>query len=336
MAAKEPLDRLVGVDLREYWTDEARDLTPWLARADNLRLLGETIGIPLEHVATERPVGPFKADLLAREAGTDNYVLIENQLEKTNHDHLGKLVTYAAGLGVKAIVWIAKEITDEHRKALEWLNEQIGKDVGFFGMELELWRIGTSRPAPKFNIIVQPNEWAIAQKGGIEEPTETKNLQYDFWRGFIDFAKSHGTSLPLRKPRPQHWYIIAIGRSGFAISLTATTREKRIGCELYIDHDDAKRAFAQLLSDRDRINAELGAELDWQELPHRHSSRIVQYREADLEDREQWPTYFGWLQERAEAFHRMFGPRVRGLDLSEPPGSVVEVDETYVGRPRST
>jgi hypothetical protein len=111
-------------------------------------------------------VGAFKADILAKEAGTGQYVLIENQLERTNHDHLGKVVPYASGLGATAVVWVAKEITEEHRRAVDWLNEVTTDAVGFFALEVELWRIGDSPPAPKFNLVSQPNEWANVVSGG--------------------------------------------------------------------------------------------------------------------------------------------------------------------------
>jgi hypothetical protein len=316
---KKLLGKLQKVPLRDYWQDEARDFTPWLAQEENLQLLSETIGIELELAGTEARVGTFKADILAKEVGTEDFVIIENQLERTNHDHLGKLLTYAAGLNAKAVVWLCGEITDEHRRALDWLNEISGEAFAFFGLEVELWRIGDSDPAPKFNIVCQPNEWAkgVAPPGEDREPTETKLLQFEFWRGFVEAARAKGTVLSLRKPRLQHWYSLAVGRSRFNLSLTVHTRLRRVGCELYIRHEESKRAFAQLATDKDAIEKELGGHLDWQELPHGRDCRIIQYRSGDLGDRQAWPDLHAWLLERAEAFYRVFSPRVKALDLED-------------------
>jgi hypothetical protein len=148
-----PLGRLQKVDLREAWVSEANDFTPWLAQEENLKLLGDTIGIELELESQEKSVGPFRADILCKDTVTDNWVLIENQLERTDHTHLGQLLTYAAGLNAVTIVWIAERFTEEHRATLDWLNERTDEKINVFGLEVELWRIGDSPIAPKFNII---------------------------------------------------------------------------------------------------------------------------------------------------------------------------------------
>lgn len=319
--------KLTRVDLREFWPDEARDFTPWLAKPEHLQLLGRELEMDLELAGTEQRVGVFKADLLAKDLSNGQFVIIENQLERTNHDHLGKLITYASGLDAKAVIWIAKELSEEHRKALEWLNNVTGEAVGFFGVEIQLWQIDESLPAPKFEAKVEPNEWAksLAPAGAGGGPSETKVLQFDFWTGFIGYAKSKGTMLSLRKPRPQHWYSLAIGRSKFKLSLTLNTVKERIGCELYISHPRAKDAFAKLMNDRDVIEKELGASLDWMELPQGNDSRIVLYRPAILEEKSRWNEYFAWMLAQATAFHASFGPRVRDLDLGNDDSE--EIDE---------
>ena len=154
-----PLGRLEQIDLREAWESEPGHFTPWLAQDENLRLLGETIGIDLECEAQEKKVGLFRADILCKNMATDEWVLIENQLERSDHTHLGQLLTYAAGLNTVTIVWIARQFTDEHRAALDWLNEHTSDKISFFALEVELWRIGDSPIAPKFNIVCKPNDW---------------------------------------------------------------------------------------------------------------------------------------------------------------------------------
>ena len=156
------LARLERVDLRHAWKGEATDFTPWLATPENITLLGESISLELEVDSQEKDVGPYRADILCRDTVTNQYVLVENQLEKTDHTHLGQLLTYAAGLDAVTIVWVARQFTDEHRAALDWLNDSTGAKLNFFGLEIELWKIGDSPMAPKFNVVSSPNDWSAA------------------------------------------------------------------------------------------------------------------------------------------------------------------------------
>ena len=156
------LGRLERVDLRKEWKTEAQDFTPWLTQPENLAVLSQTLNMDLETAGQEESVGPFRADILCRSTDDDSWVLIENQLERTDHTHLGQLLTYAAGLKTVTIVWVAATFTDQHRAALDWLNEITDERFRFFGLEVELWRIGNSPAAPKFNIVAKPNEWVRA------------------------------------------------------------------------------------------------------------------------------------------------------------------------------
>jgi len=312
------LGKLNKVELRQYWEDEARDFTPWLCEEQNLAALGEAIGMELEFVGREQFVGDFKLDILAKDTLTNRYVVIENQLEKTNHSHLGQLLTYASGYEAIAVVWVAKQVSEEHRKALDWLNERTSEDVGFFGIEIELWSIGKSEPAPRFNLVSRPNDWSRAMgtsSSGDQAHSETKLMQLQFWQGLVDHLESRSTHLSFRKPRPQHWYEVGVGRSNFHISLTLNSRLKRVGCELYIAGERAKVGFSQLLEQKVNIEKELGAILEWQELPHRSASRIIEFHSSDYEDRTQWNDLFKWFAARVEVFHKVFSKRVADLDL---------------------
>jgi hypothetical protein len=197
------LGRLEKVTLREAWFSECNDFTPWLAEEENLKLLGETIGIELELESKEKDVGPFRADILCKDTANDSWVLIENQLERTDHSHLGQLITYASGLNAVTIVWIAERFTEEHRAAMDWLNERTDEKINLFGLEIELWRIGDSPIAPKFNIISQPNDWArtvqqaAAATGG--EVSEHKQLQLKFWTAFRDYMEEKGSFVRCQK-----------------------------------------------------------------------------------------------------------------------------------------
>ncbi len=314
------LGNLAPVELREYWEDEARDFTPWLANEENLKLLSETIRIDLELIGRERSVGSFKVDILAKDTDSNKFVVIENQLEKTNHNHLGQLLTYASGYDAVAVVWIAKNICEEHKKTLDWLNEMTNDGVSFFGLEMELWQIGDSFPAPKFNLVSQPNDWARninTANFSEREYTDTKLLQREFWLGLIEFMKSKNTFLSLRKARPQHWYDISVGRSGFHLSLTLNSRTKCVGVGLYIGVSESKLAFSLLSKEKDSIESELGTKLEWEELPHRIASRIIQYNDGDFENKLSWNELFKWFHDRAEAFHKVFSQRIISLDLDD-------------------
>ncbi|MCE5310982.1 MAG: hypothetical protein LLG20_25350 [Acidobacteriales bacterium] len=211
------LGRLQRVDLRDAWSTEAAHFTPWLAQEENLKLLGETVGIELELDSQEKDVGPFRADILCKNTVNGDWVLIENQLERTDHTHLGQLLTYAAGLNAVTVIWIAARFTDEHRAALDCLNERTDDKIHLFGLEIELWRIGDSAIAPKFNIVSQPNDWSrkvkvAASSGGA---SEYKNLQLRFWNAFKEYLESKGSFVRCSKPAPQHW--MGVPGTGYVI-----------------------------------------------------------------------------------------------------------------------
>ena len=218
------LGRLERHDLRNIWTNEATDFTPWLAQPENLAMLGETLGLELELEAQEKAVGPFRADILCRDVGNDHWVLIENQLERTNHGHLGQLLTYASGLEAVTIVWVAAHFAEEHRATLDWLNKITDDSFRFFGLEVELWRIGNSLAAPKFNIVSKPNDWshAVTQAArAIDEAdlSETRVLQRNYWAALntvLDVAG--GPVAGNKKPQPQAWMSFPIGRSRFHLN----------------------------------------------------------------------------------------------------------------------
>lgn len=312
------LGQLQPVDLRTVWDDEAGSFTPWLSKEANLKVLSDAIGVEFEAEDTEVLIGSYKADIVCK-TSDDETAIIENQLEKTNHDHLGKIITYASGLNAKYVIWICRKATEEHRRAIDWLNEISGEAVYFFLLELELWRIGESEPAPKFNVVCSPNEWAKEVRGGgISEGvwSETKMGHLEFWNRLKDYMEENKTFLRLRRPRPQHWYSMAVGRSKFQISLTRNTSHRKLGCEIYIRGRNAKMAFALLQEQKQEIESKTG-ELEWKELPGKQDCRIVQYMDADVNDKDDWPRQFEWLRERAGLFHNVFSERIRKLNLSE-------------------
>lgn len=322
MSDASKLGRLERIDLRDIWRTEAQDFTPWLAQAENMEILGKTLGLELEVEAQEKNVGPFRADILCKDLDDDSWVLIENQLERTDHNHLGQLLTYGAGLNTVTIIWIAEKFTDEHRAALDWLNDITDESFKFFGLEVELWRIGESAPAPKFNIISKPNEWSrsvgkASKRIETSALTETKQAQLAFWEQLHQQLQNH-SFLRSRKPRPQHWTTYSVGRSGMHLGAIINTRENRIGVELYLGDENATAFFNLLQLERTEIEQEINAGLEWKELPTKRACRIITYLEnVDPLDKVQWPRLHEWLHEHLEAYHKAFKPRVIALDSDD-------------------
>jgi len=312
-----PLGSLEPVDLRTIWPDEARDFTPWLAQEENLRRLSEALNLELELDRVEVAVGPYSADIVATDASSNTKVVIENQLEKTNHDHLGKVLTYASGLEARILIWIAKTFTEEHRQTFDYLNECTSGRLRLYGVEIEVLRIGNSIPAPHFRLVSSPNDYVAATHNATVELSETKSLYMEFWTGFRDYCRAQGETFSLQTPRPQHWYTVSIGRSGFSINLRASTMHSRLGCELYLRGPSAKQSFRALKNGQKEIEGALGP-LDWQELPEKQDCRIVDYlKDFDPRSRVEWDRGFGWMKTRADEFRSVFAPRVRGLSVDE-------------------
>ncbi len=315
-----PIARLERVDLREAWTVEDRNFTPWLA--ENLDVLEETLGIELELEAQEKSVGPFSADILCREAGTDSRVVIENQMEKTDHTHLGQLLTYAAGLEAVTVVWVAKSFIGEHRAALDWLNGITDERFRFFGLEIELWRIGDSSVAPKLNVVSKPNDWSrkVSKAAADDKLSETRVKQREYWDAFHKVLndKGRGDILGNRTPQPASWMGYGVGRTDFRVSAVMQRSKKRIQTELYISGSDAKAFFGLLRQQKDEIERDFGDTLDWQELPEKQDCRIAhERREVDPFDESDWPRQHEWLADRLITMHGVFSDRIRDLDADD-------------------
>ncbi len=328
------LGRLERVKLRDIWGNEASDFTPWLANEDNIKLLGDTVGIELEVEAQEENVGLFRADILCKDTANNTWVLIENQLERTDHVHLGQLLTYAAGLDAVTIIWVAQRFTEEHRAALDWLNDKTDENVNFFGLEIELWRIGESSIAPKFNIISKPNDWSRSVKSTAAktELTETKKLQLEYWTSFSDRMEESESPVKCQKPKPQHWTNFAIGRSFFYLVARVNTRENEIGVYLCICGPEKQPHFNLLNENyRKQIESKIGMELNWRELPDAKESQIVAPSlKANPKDKNSWPEQHEWIKNTLEAFHKVLSPIVKELDASDYQEAVSEIEAEYM------
>lgn len=312
------LGRIKKVELRDYWKSEASDFTPWLAEEENIKLLGDEIGLELEVQDQEKSVGPFRADILCLDTANDDYVLIENQLEKTDHTHLGQLMTYASGLEAVSIVWIAKKFTEEHRSALDWLNSITDDKFNFFGVEIELYQIGDSLAAPKFELVSKPNEWtrSVKKSAASAKLTETKVLQQEYWEGLKEYLEENGSFMKSHKPSPQHWTNYAIGRSHFHLSATVNTRENINAVGLNIDGPEATENFLSLKEDyEDLSKSEISTKIIWDELENRKMCWVgIQNKDFNgINDRDNWTEQFQWYKETLEAMTKFFKPKIKAL-----------------------
>ena len=275
----------------------------------------------LELVAQEKNVGPFRADILCRNVDGGSWVLIENQLERTDHKHLGQLLTYAAGLQVVSICWVAASFTDEHRATLDWLNEITDDRFQFFGLEVELWRIGDSLAAPKFNVVSQPNSWSRAVteiRSGSGGLTRKQNQQRAFWSQLMEQLKQDESPVRPKKPQPQGWMEFSIGRADFWLEATITAAKRRICVSLFMGGENATAYFKLLEQQREDIEAELTEPVEWRASPGRKSSSIRVCRtEIDPTQEQDWPRQLEWMATTLGRFHRTFSRRVTILDPSD-------------------
>jgi hypothetical protein len=305
------LAKLQKIDLRDIWSVEP-EFTNWLSQKENLELLSEEIGVDIKLIKTEANVGLFKVDILAEEESSGRKIIIENQLEDTNHDHLGKVITYASGYDAEIIVWVVRDIRDEHQRAIEWLNEHTDEKIGYFLIKIELWQIEGSNPAPKFEVLVAPNEWAKTIKaspaGG--DLSDTKLQQLDFWTKFKRFVKANDTHIRLRMPRPQHWYNISMGSSEAHIALTINSRENLLGCEIYIDKN--KELFKFLQGRSGEIEKEIGENEKVEWIDATVASRIkIEKKVSDVFSQNEDENYFAWLYQKTILLQKFFGKHLR-------------------------
>ena len=305
---------LKRVDPRDVWSKEAADFTPWLA--DHIEHLGEALGMDLELTQREAPVGDFSLDLLARDLGSNKPVIIENQLSATNHDHLGKLLTYASGYNAGVVVWLAPEIRDEHRQALDWLNLHTDPGVDFYGVVVEVLQIDQSRPAFSFRPVAFPNEWGKSKKvAPAEKPSERREAYRAFFQELIDELRKR-LFTGARIGQPQNWYSFASGTTGVTYGCSFA-QGKQVRAEVYINTGDQaanKVLFDALDKERADLEKQFGESLKWERLDDRSASRIANYRQGSIDDNpETLAQIRSWAIDRLFQLRKVFGPRIAAL-----------------------
>lgn len=302
---KKQISHLKKVDLRNAWSHEALDFTQWLSLEENLSLLSEEVGISIKLLQTEANVGRYNVDILAEEENSGRKIIIENQLEDTNHDHLGKIITYASGYDAEIIIWIVKDYREEHRKAIDWLNEHTDQKISFYLIKLELWQIEDSNPAPKFDIVARPNEWAkiIKSTENSEEYTETKIKQFEFWTKFKDYVKNKDSKVRLQTPRYQHWYDVSMGSAEAHVALTVNSVKDLAGCEIYINK--SKALFNFLTERKVQIENEIGENAEWVD-SNVASSIKIRKEFIDVLNTKNSNEIFEWLYQKTKLFQTVF------------------------------
>jgi len=289
--------KLEKVHLREVWKHEALDFTNWVAKEENLSLLSDEISIEIKLIETEASVWGFNVDILAEEENTWKKIIIENQLEQTDHKHLWQVLTYASWIDAEFIIWIVEDVREEHKQAIDWLNEHTDEKINFFIIKMELWKIWDSNIAPKFNIISKPNDWSKLIKTlstENKELSETKLNQLDFWNNLKNYFNEKWTKLSLRKAWPQHWYDLSLWNSLSHISLTVNSQNNLLWAEIYID--SSKDLFDYLYEKKDLIEKDLGFEMEWDRLDLKKGCRIKLIKENCIfKNKDEWDKFFEWF-----------------------------------------
>ncbi|OAV74056.1 hypothetical protein Barb7_02499 [Bacteroidales bacterium Barb7] len=305
------LGELKLIPPREQWHDEAKDFTPWLA--EHIEELSKALGLELEVENTEVAAGPYSADILAKDIGTDNYVIIENQLEKTNHDHLGKSITYASVLDASTIIWIATNFTEEHKKSLDWLNDHTNGEISFYGVQLELWKIDDSKAALRFNIISKPNQ-AVRQAAklkAVEDLSDSKKFQLSFWNKFKDKLTKTKKIPNIQRPGPKHWFDITLGKAGIKISNTCNTETNTVAIRIYIGNRIADKMLPFLESKKTEIQEKVGEQLIWNPNPDNKDKIISLSYLTDFKDEQKVEEALDWLVDHTIKFREVLSKTIR-------------------------
>lgn len=268
------IGKLKEVEIRNLWKHEQYDFSDWLSKNNNIEMLNDILGLTLTDISKEVYVGSYRCDLVATDESSGIKVIIENQLEISNHDHLGKIITYASGLDANVIVWIVKQAKEEHKSAIEWLNNNTNSDINFFLIELHAYQIGDSLPAPYFEVVEKPNDFIKNNRvnGSQSELNKSQSERIEFWTMFNEMLIEKGKPFNVRKATTDHWYDVAIGRSGVHVAINLVNRESLVCLELYINDD--KELFDKLYDKKDIIESELGYKLIWDRLDNGKASRI--------------------------------------------------------------
>jgi len=300
------LGRLSTIAPRSVWQHEAHTFTPWLLT--NVDVLNDLLGMELELQVAEHPVGGFSLDLLGRDLSDDSVVIVENQLEQSDHMHLGQILTYAAGTDPKTIVWASTGFRPEHRAALDWLNEHTEPDIRFFGIEIGVVQIGDSAPAPNFKLVAQPNDWGQQVKAATAGlMTEREKLYWEFWEKFLSRVQTeHPEWTKAKTPSRLSWFQLPSGLSGVAYETTFALQGLRV--QLWFGNPDAavnERLFRALFASKYQFEAPLGGAALWDDKPGKKATAVaMQSQFNSVTDVDEWTAMLDWVIDQHERFRR--------------------------------
>ena len=303
------LSRLEEIEVREVWPHEQYDFSKWLSSEENIKLLGDTLNLSLTNIETEKFVGSYRCDIIGKDELTGKTVMIENQLESTNHDHLGKIITYASGLDASVVVWIVASVRDEHASAIEWLNKNTTDDLSFFLVEVHAYKIDNSAPAPMFKIVEQPNDFSKQAKIMAKSPelTERHTQRLEFWNLFNDLIDEKGKPINKHKATTDHWYTVAIGSSKCHISIDLVNKEHKIRVGIWIPDD--KSLYDRFFANKDAIEQTAGLHFNWYRLDGKKASSVCTYINGlDFNNQANYKELMKKTLEKVLLFKQVFTP----------------------------
>lgn len=315
---KQKLGKIKQVNLKDVFEKEDKDFTPWLN--ENLDILGGKLNLDIIDSNIEENVGNFSCDIIARDSDSNKIIIIENQFGTTNHDHLGKILTYAAGKQAGIIIWIAENFREEHKKALEWLNENVDPEGGpsFFGVEIKLIKIEDSPPAPDFRIVVKPNDWERLIKMSSQTMSETDKKYLEFYSKLVDKYKKINPRGRKIKPKPQNWLSFGAGKSGLSF-VWVFKSNNRFAVELYIDTGDKnenERIFEELEKYKDKIDNEIKG-LIWDKMEEKRACRIAIYKniKGNIKSlsEEDYPEIIEWASKTMKEFSNVLSKYIKKI-----------------------
>lgn len=320
-----PLERLESVDPRTHWPDEADDFTPWVSSREGLQLIGETLNLELETLSSssEVHVGRFRADVVCVDTSDpdDSLVLIENQLNPTDHEHVGQVLTYAAGLDAMTVIWIASKFREEHSAVVDWLNRITNERYRFFGLEIGLVKIGDCGPAATFSVVAKPNDWSQRRTEPVRPITETERLHLKFWTAFVEEAEINNKS-----PRPLQRFSVGVGSRSANISAVRMVKSRSLKVELYLPGAMRDHYLVALIDQRDEIEGQLGLQVEFVRRPKTNSVAVTV--DKDPLDEDDWPRQIAWFQDMFGRFDRVFRQRIQEIDPEDWGDEVEQLDTT--------
>lgn len=305
------LGKLKEVNIRKVWGHEQYGFSAWLSNEENINELGEILGLNLTDIKSEQFVGNYRCDIICKDEISEKVVLIENQLEATNHDHLGKIITYASGLDAAVVVWIVESARQEHASAIEWLNKHTDNTVDFFLLEVHAYQIGDSQPALQFKIVEQPNDFAknikslskISEVGEVFAKTMSNRL--DFWTRFNEFIDNNGKPFNKHKATTDHWYNVAMGSSKCQISIDLVNKEHKIRVGVWIP--DCKELYDKFYENKEEIQANISFPLSWDRLDMKKASLVCSYIDGlNFEDNSNYNALMSQIVKRVVELKNVF------------------------------